>query len=108
MFGKIAWKLPCNGTQDMKQVLQNVIFKCWPYFTQICKTNTALKVLFITIYSGLCQLQCCKCFCWKATVQQRHEYRTWFCTSVSIRYCKTDIKHAETKVILGFSMYCSS
>lgn len=58
--------------------------------------------MFIIIYSGLCQLQCCKCFCWKATVQQRHEYRTWFCTSVSIRYSKTDIKHEETKMILGF------
>lgn len=58
--------------------------------------------MLIIIYSGLCQLQCCKCFCWKATVQQRHEYRTWFCTSVSIRYSKTDIKHEETKMILGF------
>lgn len=65
----------------------------------LCKTNTAHIVLFIIIYSALCQQQSCKHFFQKATVQWRHEYRTWFCTSVSMGYCRKDIKHPKTKTI---------
>lgn len=100
MFCKICMKKlsPWNWVrhEDAAKGIFKMLTKC---DATVCKTNTAHIVLFIIIYSALCQLQSCEHFFWKTTVQRRHEYGTWFCTSVSMGYCRKDIKHPKTKMI---------